>query len=226
MKAPETRGQLSGHGRKLGALVTAFAVAIALPWIVLAGMGRFGSDSGATSEQPAARTAPRDPAPLATVADPVVAGRLRSAGAPVRVTVAALGVRSVVVPISGDSGALVPPADPKKLGWWQEGRPAGSGAGATVITGHTVHTGGGALDDLSALRVRDRVVVTTAAGRITYEVRRVDDVPTAVLAKQASQLFGADGDPRLVLITCTDWNGSEYLANTVVTAVPVKDRPA
>ncbi len=226
MTEPETRGENSGHGRKLGALVAAFAVAIALPWLVLALTGGFASGSDEASSSPASSLPPqRLESPPATSA-PEVAGPLRSAGVPIRVSVAALGVRSVVVPISGNSGALVPPADPRTLGWWQEGQVVGAAAGATVITGHTVHTGGGALDDLGSLQVRDQVIITTRAGRVTYEVRRVVDVPPAKLAKQAPHLFDAAGDPRLVLITCSDWNGSEYLSNTVVSAVPVKDRPA
>ena len=35
------------------------------------------------------------------------------------------------------------------------------------------------------------------------------------------ELFGQAGDPRLVLITCTDWDGNQYQSNIVVLADPV-----
>jgi hypothetical protein len=34
-------------------------------------------------------------------------------------------------------------------------------------------------------------------------------------------VFGRTGPPRLVLITCEDWDGTEYRSNVVVTAEPV-----
>lgn len=207
-------------------MVAAFAVAIALPWVVLAMMGRLGPATTSTPSRAATPPIGQRLEPPPSTTAPEVTGPLKSAGVPLKVSVPALGVRSVVVPISGNTGVLVPPDDPKKLGWWRQGQRAGATSGAMVITGHTVHTGGGALDDLGALQVRDRVLVSTSAGRITYVVRRVEDMPPATLAKQAPRLFAATGSPRLVLITCTDWNGKEYLGNTVVSAVPVQDRPA
>lgn len=152
---------------------------------------------------------------------PPADARSRHAGRPVRLTVPALGVQSAVVPISGNSGELLPPSDPRVLGWWQEGAQAGAAHGATVITGHTVHTGGGSFDHLDTLRPGDAVDVRTGAGSIHYVVRRVRVLATAALAREAARIFAPDGRGRLVLVTCDDWNGSEYLSNAVVVATPV-----
>ena len=52
---------------------------------------------------------------------------------------------------------LVPPADPQRVGWWGEGAAPGE-RGRALVAGHTVHTGGGALDDLETLEPGDRVL--------------------------------------------------------------------
>jgi len=43
------------------------------------------------------------------------------------------------------------------------------------------------------------------------------------LAKHAGEIFTRSGDGHLVLITCSDFNGTVYLSNSVVYAVPVSD---
>ncbi len=156
---------------------------------------------------------------------PLAGRRLGAAGAPLEVRVARLGVRSTVVPISGQSGVLLPPADPQTLGWWREGTEAGAEKGTAVVTGHTVHTGGGALDHLGRLLPGDRVRVRTARGWIVYEVRWTEVIGTAELSERAESLFRRDRFGRLLLVTCDDWNGSFYESNAVVAAVPVEDQP-
>ena len=89
-----------------------------------------------------------------------------------------------------------------------------------LVTGHTVHAGGGALDNLETLRRGDRVTVRTDSGRIRYAVRSVAVYEKGALARQAQRLFSQEVPGRLVLITCEDWDGSRYLSNVVVTASP------
>jgi LPXTG-site transpeptidase (sortase) family protein len=151
--------------------------------------------------------------------------RLGAAGQPREVRVPRLHVDSDVVPISGQSGALLPPSDPQLLGWWQEGRQVGAEEGTAVITGHTVHTGGGALDHLDKLVVGDTVRVRTDNGWIRYAVRQTRIYSTDALARNATSIFRLGGTGRLVLITCDDWNGSFYESNAVVVATPVLDEP-
>ena len=141
-------------------------------------------------------------------------------GAPRRVVIPPLGVDAPVRPVKAPGGTLIPPSDPQQLGWWAAGARPGDRRGSALVTGHTVHTGGGALDDLETLRRGDRLTVVTDRGRIRYAVRSVAVYAKGSLAKQAERLFSQDVPGRLVLITCEDWDGSRYLSNVVVTATP------
>jgi hypothetical protein len=111
---------------------------------------------------------------------------------------------------------LVPPADPEVLGWW--GRPAGAKHGTTLLTGHTVHTGGGELDDLEDIPVG---TVGSLSG-VRYVVQAVLVIPKSALARRAPSLFCQDGPHRLVLVTCEDYDPAtgEYASNVVVTMKP------
>ncbi|HET8717597.1 MAG TPA: class F sortase [Nocardioidaceae bacterium] len=141
----------------------------------------------------------------------------------------ALGLDAPVVPVAmsaGGSAALVPPADPATLGWWTGGAAPGASGGTVLVTGHTVHSsegvpGGGALDDLETVAPGDAVVVSTRAGRVRYQVQRVEVLSKAELAAAAYRLFGPTRTPRLVLVTCEDWDGAGYRSNVVVLATPV-----
>ena len=145
----------------------------------------------------------------------------RTAGAPRGITIPDLGVDAPVVPIRTAGGTLVPPADPGTLGWWADGARPGDRRGSALLTGHTVHTGGGALDDLERLTRGDRITVRGAAATTTYAVVSVRIYGKGVLARRAEELFDQRVAGRLVLVTCEDWDGQEYLSNVVVTAAPV-----
>ena len=142
-------------------------------------------------------------------------------GPPRRVSVPRLGVDVPVVPIAAPGGVLTPPDDPRVLGWWSRGAVPGARTGSALVTGHTVSTGGGALDDLERLSAGDVVRVSTNRGRISYSVESTDVLGKGELAQRAEDLFDQSVPGRLVLITCEDWNGQEYLSNVVVTASPV-----
>ena len=141
-----------------------------------------------------------------------------NAGPPVRVVVPALHVDVPVVPIGAPGGVLLPPSDPQVLGWWRDGAVPGAALGGALITGHTVHTGGGALDHLQTLSRGDTVVVRTTKGPLHYVVTGVTNYRKAALARDAQRVFSQTVPGRLVLITCADWNGHLYLSNTVVFA--------
>jgi LPXTG-site transpeptidase (sortase) family protein len=147
--------------------------------------------------------------------------RSPAAGRPARLVVPRLHVDAPVYPIAAPGGVLTPPGDPQTLGWWDGGAVAGARHGGALITGHTVHTGGGAFDDLETLRAGDSVRVRTDKGVIRYAVSGVTIYRKASLARDAAKVFRQSGPGRLVLITCEDWNGSVYLSNAVVFADPV-----
>lgn len=154
---------------------------------------------------------------------PATAGQKKSqrrAGVPLRVTLPAIGVDADVVPITPVGDALVPPDDPQQLGWWSGGVRPGAGQGRAVVTGHTVHSGGGALDDLEQLRPGDQIAVFTEHGQLEYVVRWTRYFTVEQLAERAHRLFRATGQEQLVMATCENWDGSDYDGNVVVVAVP------
>jgi LPXTG-site transpeptidase (sortase) family protein len=216
---------------RLALLILLFAVAVVLPWLLPAvprGLGDLVPDSRppvVSPDPPVVRSTPPSSSPGVTLRPSAAARldgrRLPSAGPPEQVVVRRLGVRSAVVPISGDTGVLLPPADPQLLGWWREGAVPGAARGTAVLTGHTVHTGGGAFDHLRGLVAGDRVRVRTTRGTIGYSVVDVHVYTKRALARSSDRVFRLTGPGRLVLVTCSDWNGADYDTNTVVTARPV-----
>lgn len=146
---------------------------------------------------------------------------------PDMVVAGAAGIRAPVVPIAMDrSGALDPPGDVNTAGLWNQSAAPGATVGQTLLTAHTVHTGGGAFSGLGRLRPGDPVVVTTSDRRVSYAVDQVLVLSKSQLAAKSQDLFGQDvHDGRLVLVTCSNWNGSEFLDNTVVLAQPTSVVP-
>jgi LPXTG-site transpeptidase (sortase) family protein len=142
---------------------------------------------------------------------------------PVRLVVPALKIRAAILPIEVNAQQVLdPPSDPSDVGWWQRSARPGAHHGQTVLTGHTVHTGGGVMDDLGKLRRGQHVKVVTPKGAMIYSTTRVVTWSKAELAERSVKLFGQKrSDLRLVLITCTDWNGSSYDSNVVVFAKPL-----
>jgi LPXTG-site transpeptidase (sortase) family protein len=158
----------------------------------------------------------------ATRLQQVPARRDPAAGRPERIIVPRLHVVAPVVPIASVTRTLVPPDDPAVIGWWSHGAMPGAKHGAAVLTGHTVHTGGGAFDELGAVRPGDPVRVRTTRGTVDYTVTGVTVYRKASLAKHADRVFEQQGPGRLVLVTCDDWDGTQYLSNAVVLATPLR----
>jgi LPXTG-site transpeptidase (sortase) family protein len=230
-----TPGTRFGRRARAGLVAAVIVAAAVVPWVApqvpdaISGiLPGHGGKPVHVADPPVAPPAGAFVGPVGVdqLAGPYDGVRLQAAGWPREVQVDRLHVDSTVVPISGQSGSLLPPSDPQVLGWWKEGRPVGAEYGSAVITGHTVHTGGGALDHLDKLVVGDTVRVRTDAGWIRYVVQRTRVYPTEELARDAKQIFTLGGPGRLVLITCDDWNGSFYESNAVVFAVPVADEPS
>jgi len=142
--------------------------------------------------------------------------------APRRLRIPDLGIEARVLPIAVQDGALVPPADPQQLGWWRDGAGIGADRGSVLITGHTVHSGGGSMDRLAELEAGAEVTVETSAGETAYTVVSVTYFPKQALADKAAELFDQAGPHRLVLITCDSWNGTTYDGNAVAIARPLR----
>ncbi|WP_405059066.1 class F sortase [Kribbella sp. NBC_01505] len=139
-------------------------------------------------------------------------------GLPRQIAVPQLSVVAPVIDIGVRGGALIPPSDPRTVGWWSAGSRPGAARGSAVLTGHTVHNGGGAFDDLESLRPGAEIVLTTSRGELRYRVTSSAIYRKQALADHAAMLFDQTVAGRLVLVTCEDWNGTTYLSNVVVTA--------
>ncbi|MFG1621545.1 sortase domain-bontaining protein [Kribbella sp. NPDC049227] len=167
-------------------------------------------------------TTPKGTAPKTTFPPEVRSTAPARPGNPVRVSVPSLGVSARVLGIRARGGALIPPSNPQLLGWWSDGAQPGAAKGSAIITGHTVHDGGGAFDDLGRLKAGDAVKVTTGKGTLNYVVASVTTYRKKALATQATQVFDQSVPGRLVLVTCEDWDGTAFLSNAVVIAHPKK----
>jgi LPXTG-site transpeptidase (sortase) family protein len=216
-----------------GRLVALVGVLLAL----LGGWLAFGRPAGdeaalpfATMNQPRApsQPSPSRPPPIGpsstpppTTTSPTGRPELAGQGIPGRILLPQIAVTAQVIPIAARGGILFPPSNPRVVGWWSAGARPGARIGSAVLTAHTVHTGGGAFDDLDKLRLGATVTVTTSTGRITYVATSVQNYPKQSLAKHATELFDQTTPGRLVLVTCEDWNGKIYLSNAVVIAEPI-----
>lgn len=159
--------------------------------------------------------------PSAQVASPPPERRVPPRpGAPRRLEIPRLGVDAAVVSVGLRGSTLVPPSDPQLLGWWAGGAMPGATRGSALIAGHTVHTGGGALDDLERVRVGDTVRVRAAGHWLDYRAVSVRVLGKDVIARTAQRIFSQEAPGRLVLLTCEDWDGVAFRSNVVVTAVP------
>lgn len=150
--------------------------------------------------------------------------RLMAAPAkPVRLVVPALKIRAPILPVEVNAQAVLdPPRNPRDVGWWQRSARPGAKVGQTVLTGHTVHTGGGVMDKLGTLHQGQLVRVVTPKGTMTYSTTRVVTWSKAELARRAVDIFAQTrSNARLVLITCSGWTGSSYTSNVVVFAKPL-----
>jgi len=188
-----------------------------------------GLRSGATAPPPAGVADPLVAESGTTLAPaPRVPGSGKgAAGAaqrpPVELLVPDLGLRAPVVPIEMDAdGVLTPPSDVHTVGWWQRSARPGSREGQTLITGHSLRVGDGALDRIGEVARGAPVRVRVDGRTATYRVTDVVTYDRAQVAARAQELFGQDRtDGRLVLVTCTDWNGDVWERNVIVLAQPV-----
>jgi Sortase domain len=142
-----------------------------------------------------------------------------AAGLPTAPTRLHLGdIDAPVVPLELSGSELTPPDDPSVLGWW--GKRAGSRHGTTLLTGHTVHDGGGTFDDLELSPVGARAHVNGHS----YVVASVKVISKDELATRAPRLFAQTGSPNLVLVTCENYDPAtgHYASNVVVTLDPVR----
>ena len=149
---------------------------------------------------------------------------VRAIGQPDRLVLPSLGIRAPVAPIeTSPDGVLTPPAEVDTVGWWQRSAEPGARKGQVLVTGHTVQQGDGAMDTIGQMKAGDPVLLRSGDRTASYRASDVVVYSRAEIATKAHALFGQDrGRGRLVLVTCTDWNGTDYESNIVVFARPVR----
>lgn len=167
--------------------------------------------------------------PVPRVVTSSVGPTIGSIGNPERLLIPSISVDAPVVPIEMDrtTRVLSPPADVKEVGWWTRSAHPGAESGQSLITGHSVRLGDGVMDRLGDVTRGATVQVVGAKGSngkaktASYQVERVFVYTRKQVAAHSEELFGQGYHPRrLVLVTCTDWDGEEYRSNIIVYAQP------
>lgn len=135
-----------------------------------------------------------------------------------------IDLEAKIVPISVNTDrTLLPPDDASEVGWWRRSARPGSTKGQTLLTGHTLHNGGGVMNRLGELRPGSLVQIRTTRSTVDYRVTKVFVYTQEELAIHAQDLFGQKRKRnRLVLVTCTGWTGSDYTSNIIVFADPFR----
>ena len=145
---------------------------------------------------------------------------LASPSNPQLLIVPEISLRAPIIPIEiAPDGVLSPPDDVDEVGWWRRSAKPGATSGQTLVTGHTVHTGGGVMNELGDLRPGALIQIRTPRGTVDYEATKVFVYTKAEVAEHKQQLFSQNRKKmRLVLVTCTGWNGHDYDSNIIVFA--------
>lgn len=148
--------------------------------------------AAAPSSNPSAQSDLRPPV-SATATEPTT---------PIAVTVDGAG--APIDAVATDSqGALFPPTDVNRLGWWVDSALPGSGAGSVVVTGHVddARQGAGYAKRFAGLARGATITLTGKDGAsIAYRVTRTASVNKGVLP--TDDLNRLDGPETLILVTC------------------------
>ena len=146
-----------------------------------------------------------------------------SAQGPDEILVPSIKIEAPLISIElASDGVLTPPSDTDVVGWWDGSAEPGSGEGQTVVTGHTVSTGGGVMNDLPKVDVGAVVQVRDEGTVYDYRVIGVFKLTKEEVAAASEQLFGQGSQGgRLVLVTCTDYHDGDYDSNVIVWAEPI-----
>ena len=154
-------------------------------------------------------------------ADPFATREPAVSGTPTRLRVKAIGVDTALETLRlDDAGALVPPREPARAGWYADGTAPGE-VGPAIIAGHVDGKGGPAVFyRLRELDTGDTIEVVRGGTTLRFTV-----VSTAWYPKNrfpTDQVYGPTPDRQLRLITCGgvfDRSLRSYRDNLVVYAV-------
>ena len=174
----------------------------------------------ALSDGPAVAPAP---SPFTTTAP---RGAIDPTTWPRGVSIPRLGVDAPVLAVGHDTvGALIVPASPMDVGWYQGG-PVPGESGVALLTSHvdTRTEGRGVFAGLADLSEGDTVTVTAADG--TEQLWTVKARTQHHKSDLPPELFARSGTPVLALVTCGgpfDREVRSYRDNVIVWAEPLDD---
>ena len=189
-------------------------LAAALAWLAIPRSG--GGEAARPAQPRAVATATATATAVRATTPPP-----RRAAPPVRIEIAAIGVRAAVIRLGlNRDGTLEVPTDFGDAGWWSGGARPGE-RGPAVIAGHLdSRTGPAVFFRLGALRAGDPIVIVRRDGsRVRFRVQRTARYRKA--AFPTARVYGATSGSTLRLITCSgdfDRGSGHYVDNTVVYA--------
>lgn len=230
--AEPTEEPAQGSGDGSSRLASAAGAALLVLLVGVGGWVVYGPDDEPTEPVAQPEPAASSSAPpqqtergqrLKPTPEPDVTYERMDPASPVRLSVPSVGIEAPVVSIPLQEGSVLdPPSDPSTLGWWDDSARPGDRKGQTVITGHTVSTGGGAMDPMVDVEPGGTVDVETDEGTMRYRITEKEVVTRPDLAERAEEIFGQDVTKgRLVIVTCTNWNGAVWEDNLVVYGTPL-----
>ena len=164
------------------------------------------------------------PVPSQTAQAPGGLSGAQTPALPAELTIPAIGVRTSLIKLGLQAnGSLQVPPTTAVAGWYT-GSPRPGAVGSSVIAGHVdSYAGPGVFYRLSTLKPGERVYVGRADGTlVVFSITKVQ-----MYSKEAFptiQVYGADPDPELRLITCGgtfDPDTGHYLSNVVAYATLV-----
>jgi hypothetical protein len=160
--------------------------------------------------------------PPSRTPSPVVLPASLGEGVPVEVQILDQDITAPVVAVgtARDGSLQLPAID--EVGWWIGGATPADAQGTVVLAGHVDdHTGPGALFSLDRIQLGAVIDVKTRTTTTSYSVATVHMYRKQ---KLPAELFRADGQRRLVVITCGgpfDFSTGHYRDNLVVIADPL-----
>lgn len=214
-------------GRAGRAAVPLAAAALAAVLVVVWLSGSGGAPTGSVVGRWAAGVSAASAAPTGTAgsaapsADPFGTAATTVTGTPGRLRVPAIGVDSALERLRIDAaGALTPPKDFAKAGWYVDGTPPGD-VGPAVVAGHVDSRDGPAVFfRLRELQAGDTIEVIRGGRTVRFTVTGTAWYPKS--AFPTAKVYGPTPDRQLRLITCGgvfDRSSRSYKDNLVVSAV-------
>lgn len=184
--------------------IVLFASAAAAVVVVLVGLLFFVPTDNSSPTAAAPRTSRSGPVAADTTTTTVPPTGVPITGS---VHLPAGGIAQLIQAQVSKDGTMSVPDQLDQATWW--GATLGAPQGATLLAGHVNWQGHtGPFAELWQDKVGQQVTVVDNRGRDwVYRITQLVTVPKADLPNQAKQLYGLDGDHRLVLATC----GGEFV---------------